>query len=233
MKRPPDFAPIIYNATISHQWNCSIIIYSTAYIVPSIVYYPQLEWPQPVCTERCCTAPSAGHFLAPKCYHLTEAAMLSARGWIQIAWISCPHFCESFRSIWVALRGVAPRLHLFGGCFLFLAWGGQAAAPTLHEPVQKPVRDGGQGTGTWLCTVPRIPLLNMHALCGAEDLCKPQPCPPYSGRSRLQLLNLGFRKKVSDWRSPGIPNGFSFQMHYDNCKWHHLVLFLSRVIFFS
>lgn len=78
MKRPPDFPPIIYNATISHQWNCSIIIYSTAYIVPYIVYYTQLEWPQLVCMKRCCTVTSLGHLLAMKCYHLKEAAVLAA-----------------------------------------------------------------------------------------------------------------------------------------------------------
>lgn len=78
MKRPPDFALIIYNATISHQWNYSIIIYSTAYIVPYIVYYSQLEWPQLVTMKRCCTVTSLGYFLAQKCDLLKEGEMLSA-----------------------------------------------------------------------------------------------------------------------------------------------------------
>lgn len=112
MKRPPDFAPIIYNATISHQWNCSIIIYSTAYIVPYIVYYTQLEWPQLVSMKRCCTVTSLGYFLAQKCYLRKEPEILSVWGWIKIAWTSCPHFCYSFHSIWVVLRGMAQRLNL-------------------------------------------------------------------------------------------------------------------------
>lgn len=137
MKRPPDFAPIIYNATISHQWNCSIIIYSTAYIVPYAICYTQLEWPQLVYMKRCCTVTSSGYLLAMKCYHLKGAAVLAAWGWIRISWICCPHFSESFCSIWAVLRGMTSS----GGCFHFQLEEERNAALTQRKAVPVQVGD--------------------------------------------------------------------------------------------
>lgn len=143
----------------------------------------------------------------------------------------------------------------FGGCFHFPAWRGEKCSPDTAQSCTctgwGTWSDQQSLQGNWTTSNPTFkgpfqPIQFYHSMKSSHT-CAPFPHNPCTSphhpeqnqtsakqimpsllyRSGLQLLNLGFKKKVSDLRSPSIPSGFSFQIHYDNFKWHHLMLFLS------